>query len=482
MKRRFVAYFLGVFICSILLQTFQLTAVAVNSEFFGNGLSWAFNSETNKLTVSTTSGPAVMPDFDDPISDPYSSNIPPWTAVKTEVETVIIENGVINIGNNAFSNFNSLIKVDLPQSLSYIGDYSFSNCVSLGNILFPDSLVSIGVNAFDNCASLKTLEFPENIAAITPYSFLGCGGLAHLKVDKNNPYYESVGNCLIDSKKKSVILGCAASVIPTDGSVTSISPSAFYKCTGLKSINIPSLRDYEFTVGDSAFYGCSSLESVSFYGSIAEWEVFVSRNVDIHNDPLINAKCRCISFADVITNAWYAASVQYVSALNLIVGYGNGSFGTSDHLRRQDAVVILSRLSKNDISGFSSSSPFPDIKQNMYYTAAVTWGKMKGIVNGYTNGKFGLGDKVTREQFICFLYRYAKYTGADTALHTDKSVYAQKYTDFYNISPYAVDAVCWALERGVISGRTENTIAPQGYAMRCEISQIFYNIFKNGIM
>ena len=69
-----------------------------------------------------------------------------------------------------------------------------------------------------------------------------------------------------------MIVGCKSSIIPTDGSVTSIGWNAFDSCTGLTSITIP---EGVTSIGDSAFYGCTGLtsivipESVTSIGSYA---------------------------------------------------------------------------------------------------------------------------------------------------------------------------------------------------------------------
>ena len=77
--------------------------------------------------------------------------------------------------------------------------------------------------------------------------------------DSKEDCYNS-GNCLINKKTKTLVEGCDNSVIPTDGSVTSIGDYAFYGCSGLTSITIPSGVT---SIGDWAFYDCSGLTSIT---------------------------------------------------------------------------------------------------------------------------------------------------------------------------------------------------------------------------
>ena len=73
------------------------------------------------------------------------------------------------------------------------------------------------------------------------------------------------GNCLINKKTKTLVEGCDNSVIPTDGSVTSIGTGAFNGCSNLTSITIPVGVK---SIGDCAFYNCRSLTSITIPDSV----------------------------------------------------------------------------------------------------------------------------------------------------------------------------------------------------------------------
>ena len=79
-------------------------------------------------------------------------------------------------------------------------------------------------------------------------------------VSVENPVYHSAGNCLIQTENKILIAGCKNSIIPTDGSVTSIGDYAFHGCSSLVSIMIP---DAVTNIGRLAFEGCDNLTSVA---------------------------------------------------------------------------------------------------------------------------------------------------------------------------------------------------------------------------
>ena len=82
-----------------------------------------------------------------------------------------------------------------------------------------------------------------------------------LTVAEGNIVYHSAGNCIIETASKTLIAGCKASVIPSDGSVTSIAEDAFSYCRSLTSITIPSSIT---SIGKYAFNHCDNLTSVVF--------------------------------------------------------------------------------------------------------------------------------------------------------------------------------------------------------------------------
>ena len=187
-------------------------------------------------------------------------------------------------------------------------------------------------------------------------------------------------------------------------------------------------------------------------------------------------------FPDTYAGDWYNDSVTYVVGAGIMSGYQNGKFGTSDSIQRQDFLVMLARYEGVDLEEYSYKSRFSDVARNSYYEAAVNWGVEKGITTGYDNGKFGVGDKMTREQLVTFLYRYAKYKGVDVSYTaTQKIVVNRQYTDFKNVSPFSQDAIIWAVSNGVIGGKTPTTVVPQGNAQRCEVAKIMYNIYLKDI-
>ena len=172
---------------------------------------------------------------------------------------------VTSIGNAAFLGCTGLTSITIPDSVTSIGDFAFSGCSGLTSITIPDSVTSIGWYAFSGCTSLTSVTIPDSVTSIGIDAFSGCTGLTSIVVEEGNPVYHSDGNCLIETASKTLVVGCKTSVIPNDGSVTSIGSSAFYGCSGLTSVTIP---DSVTSIGNLAFYGCTGLTSITIPDSV----------------------------------------------------------------------------------------------------------------------------------------------------------------------------------------------------------------------
>lgn len=191
------------------------------------------------------------------------------------------------------------------------------------------------------------------------------------------------------------------------------------------------------------------------------------------------------NYPDVGKSAWYYDAVTFCASEGWITGYKNGYFGPTDKIQRQDFVLILSRVAGVNLNKYNPSaatSKFSDVNdKNAYYARALAWGVSAGIVNGYENGKFGVGDPVTREQICVFICRYLNRTGKSVVITAKTRGMLLGFNDSAKVSAFAKDYVAWCVENKVINGTADNYLNPVKSALRCEVAQIFYNADSNGL-
>lgn len=163
--------------------------------------------------------------------------------------------------------WNSVIPAD--GSVTRIAIMAFYGCWELTNIVLPNGITHIGAEAFSGC-DLVSITIPSTVTVIGAGAFAGNNSLSEIKVEDGNEDYHSTGNCLIETARRTLILGCADSVIPDDGSVTTIGDLAFANNISIKTIVIP---EKVTSIGYRAFLGCGNLTKIVFGGTKAQWKL-----------------------------------------------------------------------------------------------------------------------------------------------------------------------------------------------------------------
>jgi len=184
-------------------------------------------------------------------------------------------------------------------------------------------------------------------------------------------------------------------------------------------------------------------------------------------------------FTDVKAGAWYVKAVQYVYDREIMIGKGEKFDPNTVITREEFAQVLYSHMGKPAVSG---TNTFPDVKANAWYYKAVLWAKNSQIVAGYGNGKFGVGDPITREQMALMLYKYAKLRGFDISVTSGAT---NGYPDTSKISSWAKTAMDWAVTQGIITGKgqsgapkSELRLDPIGGATRAECATMMMKLLQ----
>lgn len=176
-------------------------------------------------------------------------------------------------------------------------------------------------------------------------------------------------------------------------------------------------------------------------------------------------------FTDVSSHSWYNRGIQYAYSHELMNGMGNNLFSPDSPTTRAMAVTLLYRLEGSPKSGAHS---FTDVPTGSYYENAAAWATEKGIVKGITPDRFAPEQPITREQLVTIFARYARHVGIGTESKDSISTFA----DSALVSPYAAEAMNWALQAGLIQGTGKNYLTPQGTVTRAQVAVILMRMSK----
>ena len=113
------------------------------------------------------------------------------------------------------------------------------------------------------------------------------------------------------------------------------------------------------------------------------------------------------SFSDTAAGDWHYQYIATAVSKGLIKGVGNGKFGTSDTIMRQDMAVMLARALGADVS-IAESAFSDDAYISDYAKGAVGFVQKKGIMNGMGDNRFDPVGKVTRAQAAKVIYEFLK--------------------------------------------------------------------------
>lgn len=181
-------------------------------------------------------------------------------------------------------------------------------------------------------------------------------------------------------------------------------------------------------------------------------------------------------FSDV-GSGWYKDDVNAVTGLGLFSGTSGTEFSPNAPMTRGMLATVLHRLGGLVEYG-ADSDAFADVPSDTWYTDAVKWAQAAGVVTGTGNGNFNPDGRVTREQLVTMLYRFAEQTGMDSYDSANLSA----FPDAGKVSSFAGHAMSWAVGEGLVQGR-EGYLAPQGKATRAEVAAVlnrFVQYLKSG--
>lgn len=236
--------------------------------------------------------------------------------------------------------------------------------------------------------------------------------------------------------------------------------------TGTEVFGFPALS--ELSSGTDGLYimmliGTHPNEAGHAYIADRIFKALPERSADDPQPTVSPEPAKELPFKDVAKNSWYYSNVKYVWEHNIMEGVGGNRFAPdAATTRAQFAAVIYRMAGKPDVSNMRC--PFTDLTAD-WYRDAVTWCYNNYVVNGTSATTFAPNSSITREQMVTMLYRYSR----QTAQSTDA---LKAFTDANRISKYAMPAVAWAVQNGIVNGMGDGTFGPQRFTTRAQLAAV----------
>ncbi len=194
--------------------------------------------------------------------------------------------------------------------------------------------------------------------------------------------------------------------------------------------------------------------------------------------------CPGYAFHDMpAPSIWSHAGLDYCIDHGYIAGTSATTVTPDGECTRAMIVSILYRVQGepakvNDYELKKLAAPFDDVERGMWYTDAIWWAKLTGVVSGMSPSTFAPDDPITRAQLAVILYNYTQQFAPESLTETGSLT---GFPDADSVPSWARTAMAWAVGNGLISGVGENGVSylrPEGCATRAQVATILMNYDK----
>ena len=194
--------------------------------------------------------------------------------------------------------------------------------------------------------------------------------------------------------------------------------------------------------------------------------------------------CPGYAFRDMpAPSIWSHAGLDYCIDHGYIAGTSATTVTPDGECTRAMIVSILYRVQGEPakVNGYELKKlapPFDDVERGCWYTDAIWWAKLTGVVSGMSPSTFAPDDPITRAQLAVILYNYTKQFAPESLTETGSLT---GFPDAGSVPSWARTAMAWAVGNGLISGVGENGVSylrPEGCATRAQVATILMNYDK----
>lgn len=315
----------------------------------------------------------------------------------TELETLVLEEGIAYVPSGAFEHTYKLKELSLPSTLESVRDGAITY-TSLETLIIPENVDFIDTMAFSGCEKLLSVGFLGDVVAIKRYAFM----LNHSEEYRYSPnlrFYRLESAQGWESRETYLWDGVNLPVVYPDSytvlDFTDVSRNAWYADA------VEYVAEAELMNGTSATTFAPEDNMTRAMLVTVLWRYAGSptggENV----------------FSDVPDGLWYSQAVAWAAEQGVVTGVGKGNFDPEGKITREQLATILFRYSKTadrDTSARTSLAHFPDAASvSSYAEDALRWAVAEGLINGIQNGStvyLAPQGNATRAQVAAILMRY----------------------------------------------------------------------------
>ncbi len=382
----------------------------------------------------------------------------------SKLSDAAIPSTVTDIGTNAFAYCKGLTSVTVPGSVANMGETIFFECTGLRSAVIRNGVTTLSRGCFLNCSGLTTVTLPAGLQVLGEQAFGGCSGLVSVTIPSS----------VIDMGVSTFVKCSSLVSVTIQEGVMDINTGCFGACAGMTEISLPnSIR----TIGENAFAGCSSLKDVYYKGTETQKQKLINEGgiSESGNNALLYANWHFNAQGEYNLSK-DKALLPYGKSTTLKVTDKNGktvtaTWSSSDATIAtvsKNGVVTAKKVGRAVITATVDGTAltcdvrvlFKDVTDpSLFYYEPIYNMVDKGVIGGYDDGTFRPTGNCNRAAVVTFLWKLAgRPEPGKMATFSDMTTNA----DFNK-------AISWAAEEGITSGWSDNTFRPWNTCNRAAI-------------
>ena len=321
-----------------------------------------------------------------------------FSNASAQLRSVTLPNSITTIGEAAFSNCTSLVKINIPANVTCINTNVFANCSSLASIDIPNSVTSIGYSAFGSCSSLTNINIPDSVTSIDTEAFSGCSSLTSIVLpDSVTTVGEDVFRAC--TNLESMVLSKNIEVLPYGFACD---------CISLNNVVLP---EHLKKIEDKAF-GYTALQTVDMPDEIESLSVFEdsydfgtpNTNASFYGSESVVMRCR--------ENSYIHKTAEKYNFPYVLIPDGPDKFDYDNHKYEPKLAMQCANFAASAY-GTYRNKPYKEIFYQLDSEDKDTLNNQLYYYN-LTDSKVGcLGDDTDNDVQYTFAHKKAIYNGEE---------------------------------------------------------------------